>query len=185
MQNGLFILGQLTDEDVEWILATGGRRDVPGGAILIREGVPTDALYIILDGTLIVSLAALPGQEFSRLGVGEIVGEMSFVDARPPSATVSAQQPTVVLAIDREQLRLKLEQDSAFAARFYRALAIFLSDRLRWALGQVATGRSPLQGRASPDEDELDPNVLDNVHLAGARFSRILERLMGAEPPTD
>jgi hypothetical protein len=29
------------------------------------------------------------------------------------------------------------------------------------------------------DEDELDANVLDNVHLAGARFERLLQKLMG------
>ena len=29
------------------------------------------------------------------------------------------------------------------------------------------------------DTDELDENVLDNVHLAGARFERLLKKLMG------
>jgi hypothetical protein len=32
---------------------------------------------------------------------------------------------------------------------------------------------------ASTDIDELDENVLDNVHLAGARFERLMKKLMG------
>ena len=29
------------------------------------------------------------------------------------------------------------------------------------------------------DSDELDADVLDNVHLAGARFERMLKKLQG------
>jgi CRP-like cAMP-binding protein len=180
VKNSLYILGQLTDEDVEWMLATGSRRPLAPGTILIREGHPADALYIVLDGTLSVTLAALGGREVDQPGVGTIIGEMSFVDAHPPSATVSARAPAVVFAIDRGRLQAKLDQDPAFAARFYRALAILLSDRLRNALAQLDGGQQRGSGGDGLDEDEIDLNVLDNVHLAGARFTRILQRLMGA-----
>ena len=32
-----------------------------------------------------------------------------------------------------------------------------------------------------PHPDELDPNVLDTVHLAGQRFERVLKRLAGSK----
>ena len=178
MRNGLYILGQLNDEDIEWMLTVGRRRDLAPGTVLIREGIPTDALYIVLDGALSVSLASLGGKEIAQSLAGEIIGEISFVDARPPSATVTAVQRAAVFAIDRSQLQDKLDRDAAFAARFYRSLAIFLSDRLRNSLDLLnpSTGHSAHGGAL--DEDELDLNVLDNVHLAGARFNRILQRLL-------
>jgi hypothetical protein len=43
---------------------------------------------------------------------------MSFIDARPPSATVQALDNTIVLAVPRRELAAKLEQDAEFAARF-------------------------------------------------------------------
>jgi CRP-like cAMP-binding protein len=104
---------------------------------------------------------------------------MSFIDASPPSSTVTALQPSTVLAIPKAALSAKLEMDMRFAAHFYRAIATFLSGRLRATVGRLGYGDGP---SVSLDQDthyadELDDNVMDNVHLAGARFERILKRL--------
>ncbi|MBZ5604300.1 MAG: cyclic nucleotide-binding domain-containing protein [Acidobacteriia bacterium] len=56
--------------------------------MLIREGQPIEWLYILLDGRLVVSLGS--GQQVAVLDSGEIVGEISFVDSRPPNASVTA-----------------------------------------------------------------------------------------------
>lgn len=176
MQNSLFILGQLSDEDVEWMLASGSRQQLAPGTVLIWEGQPINALYIVLEGTLSVVLSLLDGKEVNRAGPGDILGELSFVDARPPSATVRAVDTAIVFGIDRKQLDSKLEHDPLFAARFYRALAIFLSDRLRHTLGLLQQ-RTQSDAQQALIDDELDPNVLDTVHLAGARLRHILHRL--------
>lgn len=179
MKKVLYILGQLRDTDVDWMTETGHKQPVEAGAVLIRQGQPIDSLYIVLDGLLSVTDARLEGRELAQLGAGEMVGEMSFVDAAPPNATVTALQKSVVLTIPRARLSAKLQQDQGFAAHFYRAIATFLSDRLRATVGQLGYG----QPTALDDEliaaDELDDNVLDNIHLAGDRFERMLQRLMG------
>lgn len=178
MRKVLFILGELSDDDVEWMISKGSRQDVAAGTILIREGQPVNALYIILDGSVSVLAQALGGQEVARLGVGEMVGEMSLVDARPPSATVRASEKATLFVIPRPDLVVKLERDQGFAGRFYKAIAIFLSDRLRGTVSRLGYG----QGQQLSDDveyaDELDPSVLDNVYLAGTRFDRMLKRLM-------
>ena len=92
---------------------------------------------------------------------------MSFVEDRPPSATVKALASSVVLSIPRVQLAAKLKQDTAFAARFYRALAVFLSFRLRKTVSQLGYGKSSPTEEEKEASDELDANVLDNVYLAG------------------
>lgn len=180
MRKVLYILGQLSDEDIEWMLTAGARDRVPAGATLIREGQAVDAVYILLEGALSVTLNATQSREIARLGAGEIIGEISFVDSRPPSATVTAAQESVIFKLSRARLSEHLENDPAFAARFYRALAVFLADRLR-----NTTSLLGYTANKGLDEDqeyagELDLNVLDNVHLAGARFDRMLKRLSGA-----
>jgi CRP/FNR family cyclic AMP-dependent transcriptional regulator len=71
--------------------------------------------------------------------------------------------------------------DTGFSSRFYRSIAIFLSERMRSLVGQMGYG-DPSDETSSDlgelDPDELDANVLDNVHLAGARFERLLAKLM-------
>ena len=179
MRKVLFILGQLSELDIEWLIKTGHKEQAPAGKTLIHEGQALEALYIVLDGLLTVSSRAMGGQEVARLGAGEMVGEMSFIDARPPSATVTAVENSLLLAIPRRQLAAKLEQDVGFAARFYRALATFLSDRLRGTVSRLGYGEGQSLQEDVEYADELDENVLDQVHLAGAGFERMLKRLSG------
>ena len=111
MKKALYLLGQLSDADVEWMIRDGRRQTIPPNFVLIREGMPIDAVYIVLDGLLQVTGSGLGGAVI-RLGCGEVVGEMSFVDARPPSATVTAATNAIVLAIPRRALAARLEQDA-------------------------------------------------------------------------
>ena len=173
MRKILYLLGQLGDEDIEWLMSTGSLIRLEPGAVLIKEGQPIEALYIVLDGALAITTAALGRGELARLGSGEVIGEISFVDERPPTATVTAREPSRVLALDQAALRRKLEQDWRFAARFYRAVSLFLAHRLRNTVWRLGYGR--LDEPAEQDRDELNFSVLDHVHLAGARFERILK----------
>src|SRR4029079_8014753 len=111
--------------------------------------------------------------------VGEIVGEISFVDSAPPSATVAAIGECLALFLDRESVLNKLERDVGFASRFYRSLAIFLADRLRDTVGHLGYGKVQDDGLSTPVRDELDMEILDRLSMAGDRFNRMLKMLAG------
>lgn len=164
MRKVLFIFGQLSDADIEWLTKNGGRKRLTKSSVLIQEGVPVDTFYIVLDGELSV-LQGKEQREIARLGGGEIAGEMSFVDLKPPSATVKARTDVVVYAIPAATLGAALEKNVGFAARFYKAVATFLSDRVRKA--------------TDPEfDDELDDSVLDSVDRAGMRFTMFSRQLL-------
>jgi CRP-like cAMP-binding protein len=176
MRKALYILGQLSDEDVDWMIRVGRRLPVRAGTALIRQGQPIEGLYLILDGEFLVTDPKRGSKKLRLLQAGEIVGEMSFVERGLPSASVQADVDGLVLEIPTRLLRERLAHDPAFAARFYFAIALFLSSRLRDTEGRLElsrTGRSEASGAG----DELDLNVLDAVHLAGNRFTAILQRL--------
>lgn len=180
MRKVLFLFGQLNDDDVEWMLGAGTRRFVPAGESVIEQGVPVDAVFILLEGRLAVWLKPRKGpeREIARLDAGEIVGEMSFVDSRPPSATVKALTDATVFSISKAVLNAKLAADQGFGARFYRALAIYLSTTVRER--HRALGGSGVAEEDDEDDeaDELDANVLDGVYLAGERFDRMVKRVL-------
>lgn len=178
MKRALYILAQLSDRDFDWLVTVGKRREVRAGTVLIDEGQPIDALYIILEGLLSVSAAAVEGKEIATLNSGEIVGEMSFVDARPPSATVKAVEDTVVLAIPRSQLRAKLAQDHAFASHFFQAIAVFLSDRLRGTVSRLGYSRYPqLNEDDNHWEEKLNPEMAGTLEVAKLRLEWLMNRL--------
>jgi bacteriocin-type transport-associated protein len=182
MRKVLFILSELADDDIDWLIRAGARIRVPAGTVLIEEGRRIEVLYVVLDGQLSVTLAALDGREIARLQSGEILGELSYLDSRPPSASVTAVEPSTLLSIPRPRLTEKLGTDSAFAARFYRALGVFLASRLRQSQQRLGYDSDRILDDDSEHEDELDPELLEHLALAGARFDWMLKRLLEAEP---
>lgn len=172
MRKVLYIFGILTDGDIEWLARIGRRQRLTDGDILIKEGERSSFLILLLEGELLVHADGI-GQ-VARLGTGEIVGEVSLVDSGPPSATVTARGDGLALFVDRAQLLQKLETDEGFAARFYRALAMFLADRLR--ASRLSTGAG-IADREGISKDELDSEIMDHVFAAGERFNRMLRIL--------
>lgn len=174
MKRVLFILGALEDDDVDWLVTTGKRLALSQGDILINEGQTSDAIYLLLDGTLHVTVSTLKDQVIAKLSSGEVVGEMSFVDTQPPSATVTAAAPTVVLAIPCKDLRQKLDQDSIFASRFYKALATLLSSRLRSTVKHLEGEHwRPIVIAQENCGDEM----AEAISVGGIRFDWLLRRL--------
>lgn len=173
MRDVLYILSQLTDADAEWLAQHGERRHLNDGDVIVREGGTIEALFITLGGRFRVTLR--DGHEVARLSAGDVVGEISFVDRAPPTATVSAVGEAVVLVLPQSALQRHLAEDDAFAARFYHALAISLADRLRSATRQLE------QDEADDinSKDELVDGVLGIVSQAGERFTRLLRALSG------
>jgi CRP/FNR family cyclic AMP-dependent transcriptional regulator len=177
MKRALYLLAELSDRDFNWWITVGKRKQIPAGTVLIEEGRSIDALYLVLNGTLSVTAEILEGKEIATLSSGEIVGEMSFVDARPPSATVKALEDTVVWVIPRMQLATKLSQDTAFAAHFYHAIAAFLSDRVRGTVSRLGYSRYPQLNQDIESAGNLNPEISATLELAKVRLDWLLNRL--------
>jgi CRP/FNR family transcriptional regulator, cyclic AMP receptor protein len=171
MRKALYFLGVLDDADMEWLTRSGESRHLEAGSTIIVQGKPVDSFFIVLSGELKVYSKDL---EIARLQSGEIVGEISFVDSRPPLASVKALINSNVFAINAELLRAKLAKDSSFASRFYRAVAIFLADRLRVTTSRFGYGQLDQDGVEAIDADELHPELLESIDLAATRFDKLL-----------
>ncbi|MBD2104014.1 cyclic nucleotide-binding domain-containing protein [Leptolyngbya sp. FACHB-261] len=196
----LFVFGELSDSDIDWLISTGRREKIPAGTAVISKGRPVNGLYILLDGAMAVSISEeeqdnplalvfasieegeAPGREIARLLRGDIAGEMHFVDAHLPATTVKALRDSIVLMIPQQQLAIKLQEDVVFASHFYRVIAILISDRLRGMVSRLGYARRVYDSGQSLNEDveyegELDLHTLDNFALAGNRFDWLLRRL--------
>ncbi|MFN8707484.1 MAG: cyclic nucleotide-binding domain-containing protein [Planctomyces sp.] len=176
MRKVLYILGSLSDTDVDWLVSSGRAVVLPAGMPLIEEGKHLDALFIVLEGSLGITVAAMPGKILATAGPGEVLGEISMLDSRPPLATVTAETDCRILRIPRTSLDEKLRKDSGFGSRFYRTLAVFLAQRMRdrtaAAQGQQNSLKEDVEGA-----DEIDPELLEEIALAGKRFEWILKRM--------
>lgn len=136
----LGLLADLADADVDWIFRSGIEQQVIANTTLTVEGEAPDALYLVLEGLVAIRLRGLSPESGGTLGPGQIVGEMSFLEGAPASATVQAVENSLLLALPRSLLEQRMQADPAFAGRLYRALARVLARRLRAT--NAALGRS-------------------------------------------
>jgi CRP/FNR family cyclic AMP-dependent transcriptional regulator len=173
MRKALYILGSLDDADIEWIARSGTKVPLSPGETLIHEGKPIEYLYILIEGQLAVRIGKNADKQIAVLLPGEIVGEISFVDNRNPTASVVALQESRMLALSRPELSARLARDQGFASRFYRAIAIFLADRLFTTTSRLGYG-TPDQDR---DADVIEDSLMDEVSLASIRFDKLLRYL--------
>lgn len=107
------------------------------GAMIVSEGDPGDALYVLRSGEVKVILIGEDGREviLNVLGVGDHFGELSLIDGRPRSAHVTSTQPSSLLVLRRADFRRQVEQSPAVAW----GLMIELSRRLRQADGTIGS----------------------------------------------
>ncbi len=110
---------------------------VEPGKVIYDEGERGDALYVVVEGNLEV----LRGEDhtfLSDLGVGEVFGEMSFVDMQPRSATVRATEPSMLYRWPYKTLHEIRKNDLKAFTLLYMNLAREISRRLRRADARLA-----------------------------------------------
>ncbi|GAA6615667.1 cyclic nucleotide-binding domain-containing protein [Scytonema sp. NUACC26] len=203
LQDVPLLFGELSDSDVDWLIQNSSLEAIAPGDVLIQAGRALEHLYVLLRGKVSVfaqedtgnSLARVftvledddrsgssPATEIASSLSGEFIGETALIDGRLPTYTFKAAEDSQVLAIKKQQLTIKLQQNPGMGARFYRVIAMLLSARLQGLISRLGYGRSSYRvGQALSKnieyEDEIDLQVMDNIFLGGARFDWMLKRL--------
>lgn len=129
MQNARYIAAGLSDADMLWLLSVGKLRLLRQGEKLVTAGKALTDLFFVTSGRLGVVLD--DDTRVAHLLHGDVVGEMSFIERAAPVVSVIAEEPSEILTVPRKLILDRFDAEPLFAARFYRALAIFLSERLR------------------------------------------------------
>lgn len=81
------------------------------GKIVVRQGDPADAAYLIIDGHAEVVAETPAGPVIlATLGANEIVGEMGILCNMPRNATVRAEDRLIALRISKESFMRMLRE---------------------------------------------------------------------------
>ena len=83
---------------LERLAARAIRVAVPAGEAIIREGEPGDRFYVVVSGRVEVSVG---GRVLRELGGGDSFGEIALLRDSPRTASISALEPTQLLALER------------------------------------------------------------------------------------
>lgn len=120
------ILAGLSKRQRSRLLETARIVQHPAGKVVNAEGEGGLALHVVLDGTATVTVG---GQKKRILSTGDHFGEVSLIDGKPRSATVTATAPMTTLAVPHLVFQSLLDSDPTCA----RGLLTVLCARLREA----------------------------------------------------
>lgn len=104
------------------------------GDFLLHEGAESTEMYYLQTGTLAV--LKRKGEIVQQIGTiisGELVGEMSFLDKEPRSASVKALTECILVVVPLDKLESTLDAQP----KWFTALLHTLTDRLRKANARI------------------------------------------------
>jgi CRP/FNR family transcriptional regulator/CRP/FNR family cyclic AMP-dependent transcriptional regulator len=123
----------IAPEDRVALAKAAALRTYRRGEIIVEQGQPGDAFYVIVKGRVAVAIVAPDGREvvLNSLGEGEHFGEMALLDEAPRSASVIAQERSELAILSRSVFFGLLKSNfvltrallAAFSARLRRANA--------------------------------------------------------------
>jgi MFS family permease len=90
------------------------RIEVPAGTQVLRVGEAGDRFYVIESGRLD---ATYQGRDLSSMGAGECFGEIALLHDVPRTATVTAEEDSVLQALDREDFLAAMSGDNELLGR--------------------------------------------------------------------
>lgn len=129
----MVLFKDLADSHLDTLSQRLTERRLRKGEVLFRDGDSGDELYLIREGTIVISKPVLGRVEqvLARLGPGDFFGEMSLFDQAPRSATVQAETEAVLFSLDRENLQELIDVSPAAAADFFYQMVKVFIRRLR------------------------------------------------------
>ncbi|MGZ4964199.1 MAG: ATP-binding protein [Limisphaerales bacterium] len=120
------------------------------GESIFKQGNPGDGIYVVKGGEVHIAVVASSGElrVISKLGPGELFGEMAVIDSDPRSATALAGETTTVYFISRPDLLEMMHRAPQLTIGLVREISGRLRDFNRQYIREVLDAeRLALVGR--------------------------------------
>jgi CRP/FNR family transcriptional regulator, cyclic AMP receptor protein len=97
----------LDPEALERVASGMRARRFRRGEVIFHIGDPGDALFVIVEGEVKISLPSETGEEaiLATLGAGDVFGELALLDGAPRSASATALSATEIVLLPRDRFR--------------------------------------------------------------------------------
>jgi SulP family sulfate permease len=116
------------------------RRELKKDEFLFRQGEPADSIVLQASGCTAITIDDEHGRpiRLRRMMGHTIVGEMGFYRRLPRTASIVAEELTVVYRLTRGSFDRMQQEDPEAAAAFHKLIIRLLSDRLDFANREIS-----------------------------------------------
>jgi signal transduction histidine kinase len=164
----------LDEDELAQVAALTEFRTYPANHILCREGAYEDVLYVIADGTIVISQKTVEGEEERILrvgGRGDVVGEMALIQNAPRAATVRTTTECTVLEMEKEDFETILQRSPRMAMDLVRITLDRIRENDRRIIEDLQKTNKILR--------QLDRNKLEFIMIAAHELRTPLTVLNG------
>ncbi len=164
------------------------------GEVLMREGAPSDSLYIIRSGWVKIVTEGEGGQEITlnQVGPGQVIGEMSLIDQQPRSSTVVALSPVAVLEIKYDVVLKVLDQYPSLVQSFLRDMSerirfsnAYIGEAIEWCRHIAAGNYDFVKGQMKETQATIIDMTQSHQVRAGAFLSAFFKMVEGVKQRED
>ncbi len=115
-------------EVIEAVAHQGHERSFGRGQTIFLEGQPSDAFYIVAEGTVKVFVHSDRGEQmvFATLRPPEALGDVALFDGGPRSASAEATEPTRLVVFPLSTMEALAERDARVSRALLRAAGTLL-----------------------------------------------------------
>ncbi len=110
----------------------------PKGSIVLTKGTPAQQFYILLSGT--AKVLDENGVCLSRLGKGDVFGEMSLISGDPVGATIKVVETATIVSIEGKDFKEILNRSPSVQMYLTRILARRLAESNVLRAEEIASG---------------------------------------------
>lgn len=133
MRNRETFLSDLSELDRKIIFDQCTKLTVKPRTVIVSQGSEGRNMFIVLSGSLKVSVLSEEGKEISFvvLRQGDYFGELSMIDGRRRSATVTAIERADLLVLGHSEYQRLLQEYPHTATEFLTRMLLTLANRIR------------------------------------------------------
>ena len=164
----------LDEDELAQVAALTEFRTYPANHVLCREGAYEDVLYVIAEGTIVISQKTVEGEEERVLrvgGRGDVVGEMALIQNAPRAATVRTTTECTVLEMEKGDFETILRRSPHMAMDIVRITLDRIRDNDRRMIEDLQKTNKVLR--------QLDRNKLEFIMIAAHELRTPLTVLNG------
>jgi CRP-like cAMP-binding protein len=114
------LLANSGHKELEFVASRADEVEVGAGKTLIKQGDPSEAFYLLLEGEADVEV---DGRHRTTLGPGDFFGEISMLDRGPATASVITKTPVKLMVMSHAQFRDAIRSNDDLLGQVLAAMA--------------------------------------------------------------
>lgn len=124
------LLWGLDKDFIQDFIETAIKDTYPKGLMLFKEGDPADFFYILVKGSVRLSLGERNPATYLVNHAGEAFGWSSLVGLQTYTASAECLKESIIMRFAKESVQVLTETDPLNGMEFYKRLARMLGNRL-------------------------------------------------------